>query len=228
MFASNNSQVTIDSLTAVETGPIWAVNSSSKSNPPGADVYITVHVGKQGSPAILTLPLSWVPFNLNEQAPRQAILESQHFLKAVSSGSITLVTAEEAESLRQRPSYAKEVERLRQLQDAVKNATQNSGNNFTLTLDDKTESVGIQQQKAKTSLGLSDADFAPDAEEVSVSFKAWSNKLNTLGVDEAIAALQLRGTFSNEELIHIRDTTKHDRIRAGMTKKINELTSSGE
>ena len=202
---------TIDELNSESSGPVYVVNSSSKVNSTGADVFITVYVGSQAAATILSVPLSWKPFNLTEQAPRQAVLGSQHFLRAISSGVLTLISKEEAQEILATPSAIKETERLSQLRNP-------NADEFKLTIDGKDADGNEEGKKHSVSASFFDEG------SVSTSFKAWVTKNNSLDVEEAINAARIRSEFSVEEMQYIMDNSTHSRIRNGFTKRLQALT----
>ena len=210
---------TIDELTEMPHGPVWVRNNSTKLYKTGADVFITVYVGNQSRAHIVTVPLSWKPFNLTEQVPRAALLNSQHFLKAITSGALVLLNPQDAMEDAASPRAARETERLAQLQAAIAAAVKNpNADEFKLTLEGSEEDAA---EKDKVSLS---ASFF-DEEAVGVSFKAWVNKTNDMSVDDAILAAQARENFSTEELQYFADNTKHARIRKGLKKRLMDLAN---
>lgn len=210
---------TIDDLNSDERGPVYVTNTSSKVNSTGADVFITVYVGNQSVATILSVPLSWKPFNLTEQAPRAAILGSQHFLRAVASGILTLISKEEALEILATPSAIKETERLAQLRSKVEAAIRNpNADEFKLTIE------GQEEQESEKKHTLNASFF--DEGSVSVSFKAWVTKNNQLDVEAAINAARIRSEFSVDEMQYIMDNTTHDRIRNGFKKRLQSMSNS--
>ena len=210
---------TIDDLNSDERGPVYVTNTSSKVNSTGADVFITVYVGNQSVATILSVPLSWKPFNLTEQAPRAAILGSQHFLRAVASGILTLISKEEALEILATPSAIKETERLSQLRSKVEAAIRNpNADEFKLTIE------GQEDQESEKKHTLNASFF--DEGSVSVSFKAWVTKNNQLDVEAAINAARIRSEFSVDEMQYIMDNTTHDRIRNGFKKRLQSMSNS--
>ena len=216
--------LTLDDLTGLETGSIYITNTSKKENPNGADVFITVYVGNQSVPTIISVPLSWKPFNLTEQAPRAAILGSQHFLKAVATGVLTLMSSEEAQSILATPSGIRETERVAQLKARVEAAIRNpNADDFKLTIEGQEDDT---QQDRDIKHSLSASFFDEDA--VSTSFKAWVNKNNSVASEDAVNAAKIRGEFSTDELQYYLDNTTHNRIRKGLKTRLQGLSKSAE
>ena len=216
-------KVTIDDLTSVETGAVYVTNTSSKLNPSGADVFITVYVGNQSVPTILSIPLSWKPFSLTEQAPRAAILGSQHFLRAVSSGVLTLMSREEALSILATPAAVRETERVAQLKAKVEAAIRNpNADEFKLTMEGQEETPNSGSAKHNLSASFFDED------SVTTSFKAWVAKNNSLDSDEAVNAAKIRSVFSTDELQYYLDNTSHSRIRNGLKTRLQAMSKNAE
>lgn len=225
--------VTIDSLHEKERGPIWVLNTSMKTNPPGADIFISVATGKAGQTIIVTVPRTWLPINLNEQAPRADVLDSQQFLRAVSTGVITLISAEEAAEKTGSSGAPAERARLEQVKNAIRNAALTEGGK---AFNESIEKVGPDgsllsptTDPTAKSVSAASMDFSDDAPsaasaEVTVTFKAWVNKLNGItDVNAAINEVALRGEFDNTEMRYIVDNVKHSRIRQGF---VNALASA--
>ena len=219
-----NRAPTIDDLNADANGPIYVVNTSAKVNSTGADVFITVYVGNQAAATILSVPLSWKPFNLTEQSPRAAILGSQHFLRAVSTGVLTLISREEALEILSTPQAIKETERLAPLRSRVEAASRNpNSDEFKLTVDGQ-ETAGVGGGSDASKKHAMSASFF-DEGSVSTSFKAWVSKNNQLDVEGAINASRIRSEFSVEEMQYIMENTVHDRIRNGFKKRLQAMAN---
>jgi hypothetical protein len=215
---------TVDELNEQAAGPIYVRNTSTTGRPTGADIFITVYVGNQNRAHVINIPLSWKPFNLTEQAPRAAILGSQHFLRAINSGVLTLLNAEEARTELSTPRAAKETERLSQLQSAVEAAIRNpNADEFKLTLEGSED----DKEKPENKRVALNASFF-DEGAVSTSFKAWVTKTNGMDVDAAINAAQVRGNFSTEELQYFAENTNHARIRNGLKKRLMAMAADSE
>jgi hypothetical protein len=179
-----------------------------------------VYVGNQSAATILNIPLSWNPFNLTEQAPRAAILGSQHFLRAVSSGVLTLMDPSEARDILATPAGMREAERVNQLKAKVEMAVRNpNSDEFKLTLE------GEEGKEAETKHSVS-ANFF-DQDTISTTFKAWVAKNNTLQVEDAINAARVRAEFTVDEMQYIMDNTVHARIRKGFKRRLEETASHG-
>lgn len=207
--------LTIDDLNEQATGPIYVTNTSMLKGKHGADIFITIYVGNQSVASVINVPLTWLPVSLTEQAPRAAILGSQHFLRALSSGILKLVSREDAEKALGTPRATLEVERLKQIKAAVQAAISNpNADEFKLTLEGE---EAAKEEKVTVSTSFFDEGA------ISASFRAWVNKTNTQSADEAINSSQLRGDFTVEELQFFADNTKHQRIRNGLTKRLTAM-----
>ena len=216
---SNYKTLTIEDLNDMEKGPIYITNTSAKVNKTGADVFITVYVGNQSVATILSIPLSWKPFNLSDQAPRAAILGSQHFLRAVSSGILTLMSQEEARDILSTPAAIREAERLTQLKSKVEAAIRNpNADEFKLTVEGQEEAEESNKRHSVS------ASFF-DEDSITTSFKAWVAKSNSLSVDEAINAARIRSEFSSEEMQYLMDNSVHSRIRNGFKKRLQAMAT---
>ena len=210
---------TIDDLNDTDKGPVYVINTSAKVNKTGADVFITVYVGNQSAATILSVPLSWKPFNLAEQAPRAAVLGSQHFLRALTTGILSIMSAEEARDILSTPAAIRETERLNQLKSKVEAAIRNpNSDEFKLTVE-------VQEDAEEETKRHSVSASFFDEDSISTSFKAWVSKSNSLSVEAAINAARIRSEFSAEEMQYLMDNSVHARIRNGFKKRLQSMAS---
>lgn len=95
-------------------GPIWVINSTY-TLPKDKQQQIVITVPSIGGRRDVTIiiPISWVPFNLTNFAPKEFILQSSEFRRAVSSARLlVLIDDKQAQEMLATPEAQQEVERL--------------------------------------------------------------------------------------------------------------------
>lgn len=114
-----------DLLNQNSTDPVWCINNTPQSMGARAgDLIIMVpKVHGNGTPDKVTIPRTWLPYNLIRQVPRPQLLQSTEFLRAINNELIIIVTPEYAAYLETKEGAAEERERLRQYRERVHNAT---------------------------------------------------------------------------------------------------------
>lgn len=119
-------RLTLDTvLNQGNTEPVWCINNTPQSMGTRAgDLVIMVpKIHGNGTPDKVMIPRTWLPYNLIRQVPRQQLLQSTEFLRAVNNELIIIVSSEYAAYLESKEGAAEERERLRQYRERVHNAT---------------------------------------------------------------------------------------------------------
>lgn len=119
-------RLTLDTiLNQGSTDPVWCINNTPQSMGARAgDLIIMVpKVHGNGTPDKVLIPRTWLPYNLIRQVPRQQLLQSTEFLRAVNNELIIIISPEYAAYLESKEGAAEERERLRQYRERVHNAT---------------------------------------------------------------------------------------------------------
>lgn len=198
--------------------PIWGINTADQSllSVVGEVLLAIPKRNGTGQPDPLHIPQTWLPQELTKDIPRQRLLNSSEFRKAVNSKLIGLIDTETAERMLRQSGAREEQERLdaqakhvrkagaaRTIADS--NATiaradgvkddddeDDSGRNKTVVIDHDDE-----QSVAEAALnGVEDIEPG-----ISPSFKMWVDKLNAAKKDLA-AKNEIKGrrSFKREEL----------------------------
>lgn len=118
-------RLTIDDiLKQSDTDPIWCINNTTQAmNARAGDLALVVpKLHGNGTPDKVSIPLTWLPFNLIRQVPRDQLVQSTEFRAAINSGLLIIVTPDYAEYLSHREGAAEERDRLQQNKDRVRNA----------------------------------------------------------------------------------------------------------
>ena len=115
-------RTTLAELELSTTGPVWALNSSSSvvGAGLGGDIHIGVPKLNGSKTDPLHVLLTWLPVDLTASIPRDQLLASSEFRKAVKDGLLTLITPEHAAEIEQQEGAAEERARLNAKRDAVR------------------------------------------------------------------------------------------------------------
>lgn len=236
--------LTIQQLIDQKEGSIYLLNTADTVIDGGGDVHISVP-GKDGNVQTISVRKSWLPMEATAIVPRQSLLDAPAFMDSLAKKAVRAISREEFDRLHSRPSAGAELARLQAVQNAVKEASRGRGigRNVSITssaADDEDEvqpkptvhARNGQQAMPRTRatedgvVNLSDIDEdggesvqAGVEPEISASFKAWVNKLNTLELAEAVSELQRRGKISKVEAIYLADKTEHQKIRTFLLKQ---------
>jgi len=234
----------MNDLAIDEKGPIWVVNTSSSVHKAsgGADVFITLVLNNNQS-TVMTVQKTWLPVCLTARFPRKAIMESNYFWQAVSANMVQIIAEDEAKEILGRRGSKEEAQRLRDVEEAVRNATRSKGISKNTTVssygddengDQIVPTPGVQQTqspKRSTVVALNqdaDDDFADDDSgdsdnSISIAFQAWVLKLNTQTEAEAVMEARSRGEITEEEARFLHDKTEHAKLKKMAAKAIASM-----
>lgn len=187
---------------ALKTDDLWVINTSESINDSGkGDVIFTVPVGDQL--VSLMVQKTWLPRNLANQAPRESVIRSVHFLRAVQVGAIKIITNEYALKLLASDGAAEEEEELRAKEALIRTATRAKG---VVT----EEVVNLDQDANSRSIDMADMNSG----DLPTSFKLFATRLNEM-TDEKKVVNELRshGVLSAVKAKYlIANLTSHPRI----------------
>lgn len=125
--------------------PVWCINNTPQTmNSRAGDLIIMVpKVHGNGTPDKVLIPRTWLPYNLIRQVPRQQLLQSTEFLRALNEGLIIAISSEYASYLESKEGAAEERERLKQYQERIRNAVSRV---FTENEDEKHDAEADEDQ----------------------------------------------------------------------------------
>ena len=178
-----------------QSHPIWALNGSSESeaNQPGE-----VHVGipKINGTKVddLHLPQTWLPVCLTDQIPRAQLLASSEFRNAVNNRLVVLISKEFSQEILQQDGVDEERQRLLDMSQSVRNATQSR------TISQSGAEVVSTTELANASRDTPDQ---ADPNELAPSFVMFANTLSDKTDIEALNLIRGRGKFTGKELDHL-------------------------
>ncbi len=198
------------------SGPLWVLNNSAVLHPPGGDVYITV-IGPDKRPIPIAIELTWLPKDLTTLVPRQSILESSYFYRAITEGIVLAITNEDAMAIMGKKGADREADRLKASAEAVKQATRAKGIAETVTICGGSETTQNQM------IDMTDVSDHLDEGNISPNFKAWVKTLNGLDEDDAISRVKVRGSLSLEECYFLKNNIEHEKIAEVIGRKLKKL-----
>lgn len=151
---SDVTYLTLQEALEQEGGALYVLNISDQSHPPGGDVYLNIP-RINGAPISMTVPLTWLPQELSNKAPRHQILDSSYFMDALSNGLLAIIDTETARRIQQQPGADVEYQRLKQFTENVKAATtaRGIGKRTTFTVigrDDEEEAASAPPAQRAT------------------------------------------------------------------------------
>lgn len=217
---------------------LWVVNTSSRVQEIGGDVFITIPT-KGNTAHVLTIQKTWLPDLVTNRFPKQTILESIYFTEAVNQGNVSIISEEDALKLTRSPEAAIEKKRLAASENMIKEATaaRGIGKNVMISVGDEDEDdlkekadENKNKKKAFVSMKNLEDDDEGDAEDkepekVSASFRGWVVKLNRYNEgDEALVTndIRVRGEMSYEEAEYLSENIKFPTIAAKILKSIEK------
>lgn len=183
--------------------PLWVQNVADESQVTdflGADILLTAK--SDGDIIPIDIPKTWLPHEITNRAPREAILKSRYFLSAVNDNLVRIITPEYAEELMNKKGVEEERDRLRARDEQRRSATSNRRN----------EDLNPKERQISTE-GL---------EEVPVQFRALVNKMNTMTLTEAVNELRARRSLPISQLEYLMENTKHEKISKWIAKQLED------
>lgn len=181
----------------------------------------------------LVIPQAALAIEVTSLAPRAALVNSSHFIKAVQSGLITLVTDQYAEDFNSRPLAMEERARLYQRQQAIAGSI-NDRQTVTETGNHRSDITVVRTAPNPALAGVT-AEVAPpatapdsvdltslmnSASGVSEQFKEWVEHTNCLALPGALDAYQARGRVTKQEAQYIVANTVHEPIRKYLASRV--------
>lgn len=225
---------------------VFLINTSRDVTDRGGDIVISV-TRTDGSSKPVELPLSFLPVDATSFVPFKELLEAPKFLDAYRNGLVKIVTKEYADALFADPRANAELARMRQRKESVRQAMSNNsvlGKNTTITggRDDAEEAQqalpklansantvngvprntsGLFKQQAQSQQDTAKPGLSTDGLfGVPTAFIAWVNQLNVKPYEEAVLAIQNRGSLTMDELVYLHEHTNNARIKAVLATKL--------
>ena len=228
----------INDLIEEGKGPIWVLNTTNNLYKTGADVFVTFN--NNGQSSIMQVSRTWLPIEVTARFPRKIVLESPYFTDALNKGMLQAISVADATKILAQPGAAREAARLRDLEEAVKEATaaRGIGKNVMVSTGDLDRDAELQSDYEKSNQkfvvnaskanGPDSINLGNDEEEeedpISANFKAWVIRLNEISdEDEARNEVKLRGSMSLEEAEYLMKKIVHNNISSYIAKRLKKI-----
>lgn len=225
-------------------GAIWGINTSDQSAL-GVNGEVLLAIPKRngnGQPDLLNVPQTWLPQELTRMIPRQRLLGSSEFRKAVNQKLIGLIDEETARRLLRQSGAVEEQARL----DAQTKHVRNAGAPRTIAdsnamieradglKEDDEESTGGRNKTviidhsddSKSSVATLAANGVEDIEPgINPQFKMFVDKLNRTSDTNAKNEIKGRRSFTKAELgfLHRNLNRKFETTLAMISKNLNPV-----
>ncbi len=188
-------QLTVMSLTeAQRSAPgdaLWVLNNTVyndllENNPKPGDKSNVIFSMRSNNGEVHTVPVfvSWVPTCLSEIVPKDTLLRSQNFMRAVNLGKLVIIDEQSAQKILSIPGALQEQERVRRLD--INSATG--------------DALGAIGETADTAVKVEGTEVAAQEPTVNPTVISYLELMETGTGMEALNSLRSLGKLSNEEL----------------------------
>ena len=201
-------RITLAELEQVSTGPVWALNSSSSvvGSGNGGDVHIGVPKLNGSKIDPLHVQLTWLPVDLTASIPRDQLLASSEFRKAVRDGLLTLITPEHAAEIEQQDGAEEERVRLSARKDAIRRTE--AARNLTGSKVGEIKMISAFGGDTADEEEAAAADSAPTKKtSVTAAFKAGMKALVAKSDVETLNSLRVRA-MTRAQVAHAKKMFK--------------------
>jgi hypothetical protein len=203
---SRKKPFTINDAMNEDTENLYILTKATKFTGTPTEVLMSITSGANRDVIPVSVPMTFIPVNLSEYAPKSDVLASAEFRRMLHNGVFQLISEEEAEALLATPEAIIESQRLMANRQrrfrAADSADMQEDQSFKAALPPGSQlPQGAPGQVDEAMVGVSSAvveAFAP-------------------GVEDAHRAVMLRnleGTFTPEDKRYIRANTTDPAIRA--------------
>lgn len=213
-------------------GRLWVVNNAANTKRKlRGKVFIAIPDGSGRLTDGLVIPYTWLPIDVAAQIPKNELLQSRQFRRAVNDGLIKIISDEDAQRLLMQPGVEEEQERLERENDIVENATKQRGITAEMTVigggvDDDEEEEAVEMFGEESLAKLTKRGIEADEDGVQPSFKMLAERWSQESDMSVLNAMRARGKFTPSELRFMKSVLNRDvhvetlaRIEAGLKKK---------
>lgn len=198
-------RLTIDEIMKQDqNAPIWCINNTPQTmNSRAGDLIIMVpKTHGNGTPDKVLIPRTWLPYNLIHQVPRNQLLQSTEFLRALNEGLIIAISPEYAQYLETKEGASEERARLSQYQERIRAAV-----SHTFTEDESNKKDSDDEEE--------EAGFDP-------VFVMHVNQWNTLQDIEVLNILRASKYTRKQYQYILKSLTNHPKTAAAIQKVLNK------
>ena len=165
--------------------PIWVLNTTIEKKDSRANIVFNVYQNN-GEVTVVPVFATWIPVCLTDIVSRESLIASTSFLKAVRSGSLRLISAEEAEIIMSKRGAKEESHRINQLNINLAPTDMNeiTGNELVTTINEQGNTAAL-------------------ASSVSPSVMSFAELMESGTGIEALNSLRNLGMLTKEEYMFV-------------------------
>lgn len=224
--------ISINELDENAGGHLWVLNNAANTKRKlRGKIYIGIPDASGKTTDGLVIPHTWLPIDAAATVPRQQLLQSRQFRRALNDGLIKIISNEDAERLLMQPGVEEEQARLDREEDVVAEATRQRKITAEMTMiggdneeEEDTDRVDIFGEE---SLAIAaKRGIESDEDGLQPSFKMLADRWAEEGDMSVLNAMRARGTFTSAELRYMKSVLNKDvhvttleRIEAGLRSK---------
>lgn len=225
--------ISISDLDENTGGKLWVLNNAHlrQKRKLRGKIFIGIPDAAGKTTDGLVIPYTWLPIDVNTMVPRQQLLQSRQFRRAVNDGLIKIISNEDAENLLRQSGAAEEQDRLDSEDDRVAEATAQRSIKAEMSViggdkdeDDDSDTVEVfgDESLAKAAKRGIEAD----EDGLQPSFRMQADRWVAESDMSVLNAMRARGKFTTNELRYLKSILKRDlhvetlaRIEAGLSTK---------
>ncbi len=214
--------VPLSELDAQTSGEIWVINTAAQSiYEIRGNIVIGIPNVRGGEPEVLTVQQTWLPVLATAEIPRQRILESTQFRKAVAKGLIGCISTETAARMMRQEGAREEQRRLLGVAQQVKQATRQrtiadsnvemistGGNRDDDRFDTRVDVIGTDGHSTVNVAELAKGGVEAEGGYGS-AFLMFAETLKTDGDISSMNAIKSRGKLKRKEIRYLARTLAH-------------------
>jgi len=221
------------------SAPLYVINTSQKSElgQKGEVLLQIPALNSNAEPAKITVPQSWLPMDLTQSAPREQVLMSTEFRRAVNIGLITPCSADHAQRLEEQPGAREERQRLREARNMLKKVQAartiaNSGATISradnVTNDDAVDIVDgngrVHRNPADLNVAQQAAAGLSKVNGLDQNFILWADRVAIKDDVSALNEIRGYGSMTRRMLKHMTRTLNgQPQTQAYVQKRLDKL-----
>jgi len=205
--------ITVAQLETLDTKTVWCLNTT-RGNKRGEVVFTVPKLNGNVGLDTISVPASFLPFELTSRVHKNQLINSSEFRRAVSSGAVSIIDNNEAESLLQEDGAEEEVARLKKNEELVDATINSIAMASNIQVDDK---AGKQQQEA---------ELAKNANMASVNAQIIELVTRSNGGESSqtiLNSLRSMGALTQQEYEFIVKEAKDSKIKKFAASKIQPV-----
>lgn len=224
--------ISITELDENAGGQLWVLNNAANTKRKlRGKIFIGIPDVAGKTTDGLVIPHTWLPIDVATMVPRQQLLQSRQFRRALNDGLIKIISNDDAERLLMQQGADDEQDRLDRENDIVTEATKQRSIKAEMTViggdkDDEEDADQVEMFGEETLAQATKRGIEADEDGLQPSFKMLADRWADEGDMSVLNAMRARGKFSTAELRYMKAVLKKDvhvttlaRIEAGLKPK---------